>query len=188
MVSTAKIEDFSGTESLPAEMKVIMSEGLALTAKNLTYTFGSSDPSAGGMDCSGTIYHLLRKLGYDQTPRQSDEMCAWVRDNSELHLTGTATALSDSAFAAMKPGDLVFWSGTYSSAQRELPITHVMLYLGNLKEDGRPIVFGASDGRSYRGQRRCGVSVFDLAVPKPGSKATLYGYGAIPAKPRPKRP
>lgn len=46
----------------------------------------------------------------------------------------------------------------------------------NLKKSGRPLVFGASDGRVYQGERRTGVSIFDLSLPKeathPSSMAT----------------
>jgi cell wall-associated NlpC family hydrolase len=152
-----------------------------LTQLNLTYTFASSDPKNGGMDCSGTIYHLLNVGGIKDTPRQSDEMCRWLMKHSVLHRTESAFSFSNTLFSAMQPGDLLFWSGTYDAgAQRDPPITHVMLYLGIRKKDGKPIVFGASDGRSYDGQRRCGVSVFDFVLPKKDGKATFYGYGSIP--------
>jgi hypothetical protein len=64
---------------------------------------------------------------------------------------------------------------------RKLPITHVMLYLGTRVKDGKPVIYGSSDGRSYEGQKRCGVSVFDFSLPKADdSKVEFYGYGAIP--------
>ena len=59
-----------------------------------------------------------------------------------------------------------------------------MMYLGTVKRTGRPVVFGASDGRYYGGQRRSGVSVFDFNMPRSGSKAAFFGYGSIPGMSR----
>jgi hypothetical protein len=42
------------------------------------------------------------------------------------------------------------------------------------------VVFGASDGRTYDGQRRNGVSVFDFVMPKRDGRAAFYGYGPVP--------
>lgn len=65
----------------------------------------------------------------------------------------------------------MFWSGTYDTAiPRELPISHVMIYIGKRKADNKPILFGSSDGRTFDGQRRNGVSVFDFHIPKRGDK------------------
>lgn len=179
-VSTLSIADLSGFDAFPSEVKSLLSEALALTQKKLTYTFGSSDPSRGGMDCSGTIYRLLQDHKVPDAPRQSDELCLWVKAESTLHLTPTAGALDHAEFAALQPGDLLFWTGTYATSERKLPISHVMLYLGKRKTDGKPVIFGASDGRRYEGQSRCGVSVFDFELPKPGGKVAFYGYGPVP--------
>ena len=176
-ISTSDLRDY---EAFPSEVKSLISEALVLTQRQLTYTFGSSDPARGGMDCSGTIYRLLQDHKLPDAPRQSDELCLWVKARSTLHMTPTATALDHAEFAALQPGDLLFWTGTYAASERKLPITHVMLYLGKRKTNGKPVIFGASDGRSYDGQSRCGVSVFDFELPRPGSKATFYGYGPVP--------
>jgi len=179
-VSSLEVDALLGFADMPDEVRALITEALALTKQNLTYTFGSSDPKRGGMDCSGAIYRLLQDRRLLDCPRQSDEICLWVKGKSKLHLTPTATTLNDAEFAKLQPGDLMFWTGTYAASDRKLPISHVMLYLGKRKSDGKPVVFGASDGRRYAGQSRCGVSVFDLELPKPGSKATFYGYGAVP--------
>ena len=50
-----------------------------------------------------------------------------------------------------KPGDLLFWTGTYS-VERDPPVTHTMIYLGEEKKSGKPIMVGASDGRTYEGR------------------------------------
>jgi len=179
-VSTLAVSDLRDFDAFPSEAKSLISEALALTQRKLTYTFGSSDPKRGGMDCSGTIYRLLQDHKLPDAPRQSDELCLWVKAKSTLHLTPTAEALDHAEFAALQPGDLLFWTGTYATSERKLPISHVMLYLGKRKSDGKPLIFGASDGRRYEGQSRCGVSVFDFELPKPGGKATFYGYGPVP--------
>ena len=68
-------------------------------------------------------------------------------------------------FKELLPGDLMFWTGTYETG-RDIPISHVMLYLGREKGRGKRIMFGASDGRSYNGIQRWGVSVFDFKMPQ----------------------
>ena len=85
----------------------------------------------------------------------------------------------------MKPGDLLFWTGTYS-IERDPPITHTMIYLGKEKKSGKPIMVGASDGRTYEGEQQFGVSVFDFKT-APSKKATdsgnhprFVGYARIP--------
>ena len=55
-----------------------------------------------------------------------------------------------------------------------------MIYFGTLKSDGKPVVFGASSGRRYRGRAIHGVSVFDLGLPAAESKSRFVGYGPIP--------
>jgi hypothetical protein len=55
-----------------------------------------------------------------------------------------------------------------------------MIYLGTHRESGKPVMVGASDGRSYNGKKRRGVSVFDFRLPRPDSKAKFVGYASIP--------
>jgi cell wall-associated NlpC family hydrolase len=179
-VSSIEITELADFEKQPESIKTLIQAALALTKLKLTYAFGSSDPALGGMDCSGTIYHLLLKQGVKQTPRQSDEMAKWLMEKGVLHRTDKADSLTHAAFAALKPGDLIFWSGTYEATPRKLPITHVMLYLGVHKVTKKPVIFGASDGRSYEGQKRTGVSVFNLTMPKAEGKVAIYGYGSVP--------
>lgn len=181
-VSTMSETDLEDFNRQPEAVKRLIRDALALTRRNLTYIFGSCNPARGGMDCSGAIYYLLGRAGLslDQLPRQSDEMCAWVQAKSGLQRTRSATSLTHAEFASLKPGDLVFWSGTYNARGRVLPVTHVMLYLGKNRTTGKPVVFGASDGRRYEGQKRTGVSLFDFVMPKAGSKASIYGYGRVP--------
>jgi cell wall-associated NlpC family hydrolase len=164
----------------PLQIKQLVRSAMALTKLGLGYSFGSADPKAGGMDCSGTIHHLLVGAGLKGVPRQSDEMCDWVGKETLLHLTANADTLEHAEFAALQPGDLVFWSGTYEAGPRNPPVTHVMLYLGRLKTTNEAVVFGASDGRYFQGVRHNGVSVFDFVIPKPAGKSRIHGYGLIP--------
>lgn len=180
-VSTLLPEEIDGFENYPADLQKIIRHALTLTTQNLRYQFGSSDPKAGGMDCSGTMFRVLTDSGLKDVPRQSDEFCRWVMRRTLLYRTEDASSLKDPAFSALKPGDLLFWTGTYEiSTPRDLPISHVMIYLGKRKKDGKPVVFGASDGRTYDNERRNGVSVFDFALPKRGKKSEFYGYGPVP--------
>ncbi|NNM58873.1 MAG: hypothetical protein HKM04_03575 [Legionellales bacterium] len=55
----------------------------------------------------------------------------------------------------------------------------MMLYLGkNLA--GKSLMFGASDGRTYEGIQRWGVSVFDFTLPSSSSKSHFLGFSCIP--------
>ncbi len=179
VVSTISIEDISGFEHYPKQIQSLVQSCLALTHLELGYLYGSSEPSKGGMDCSGTVYHVLHFQGLKDVPRQSDEMCQWVDKKTQLHLTPTATSFGSEEFDALKPGDLLFWTNT-TATTRKLPVTHVMIYLGKVKKSGRRIVFGSSDGRSFHGERRSGVSVFDFNLPRAESTSHFYGYGPSP--------
>jgi hypothetical protein len=57
-----------------------------------------------------------------------------------------------------------------------------MIYLGERLKDGRRVCAGASDGRSYDGQRMNGVSVFDFRLPAAGGTARFIGYAHLPEK------
>jgi hypothetical protein len=180
-VSTMQVEELRGFEEYPPEVQSLIRRCLELTTQKLRYQFGASDPKVGGMDCSGTVYWVLRECGVKSVPRQSDEMCRWIMRNGVLYRTENVASLKDKAFTALKPGDLLFWTGTYeTSAPREIPISHVMIYLGKREKDGKPVVFGASDGRTFDNERRNGVSVFDFPLPKREAKSAFYGYGTAP--------
>ncbi len=179
-VSSISADELEGFDEYPDELKTIIRKALDLTHLNLAYTFGASSPTEGGMDCSGTIYYLLTQHGMKSVPRSSDEICEWVREKSGMHLAPDGVELSHDSFNALRPGDLLFWTGTYDTLPRRLPVSHIMMYLGKLRKNGRPVVFGSSDGRYYAGQRRSGVSVFDFSMPRSGGKAAFYGYGTIP--------
>jgi peptidoglycan DL-endopeptidase CwlO len=184
-VATIKAEALREFAAQPLKVQQLIRDSLSLTERNLNYKYGSSDPSAGGMDCSGFVYHVLKNAGYNDVPRQSSDQYAWLRQKNEFYAVLSRSAGSFE-FRDLKPGDLLFWSGTYQ-IDREIPITHVMIYLGTEKLTDRPVMVGASDGRSYAGVSRSGVSIFDFKMPSGESNngahslvAKFVGYGKIP--------
>lgn len=150
---------------------------LELTHKNLTYTYGSADPNVGGMDCSGTIYYILTKAGVKNVPRSSHLIYQWAAENGHFYPVN-ATQVNSPEFAHLSPGDLLFWKGTYN-VKHDPDVTHVMMYLGKNKE-GKPLMIGSSDGRTYKGRKIWGVSVFDFELPNPASASKFLGYSCTP--------
>lgn len=166
----------------PAGVRKLIESCLELARQNLTYTFGSADPAKGGLDCSGFIYYVLRQRGLTQVPRDSSGLYVWVR---KAHGFRAVISRKADSFEMdeLLPGDLLFWTGTYAT-QHDPPVTHTMIYLGTEKATGAKIMIGSSDGRSYHGQRRNGVSIFDFTMPRTPAEAdprsTFIGYARIP--------
>jgi cell wall-associated NlpC family hydrolase len=181
---TLSPDEIAGYESSPARVRQILDAGLALTKQNLGYTYGSADPANGGMDCSGFIYYLLNQNGFKDVPRDSSQQYVWVRKAGNFN---AVLSRHENTFEldALKPGDLLFWSGTYN-IDRDPPITHTMIYLGREKQTKKPVMIGSSDGRTYDGKQRFGVSVFDFKLPPPPNSGdakispVFVGYGRIP--------
>lgn len=182
--ATLNPDDLREFATQPPGVQELISTALALTKLNLTYTYGSADPAKGGMDCSGTMYYLLRAQGIAEVPRDSSSQYAWARKRGPFFAVVSKSAESFE-FDDLRPGDLLFWTGTYETG-REIPISHVMLYLGTEKKTRKRVMFGASDGRSYAGIQRWGVSVFDFKMPRTestggsGAKVDFVGYARIP--------
>jgi len=171
------INDIQEYGNYPVNVRELIAIALPLSQKKLTYLYGSADPKNNGMDCSGTIYYLLNNVKIHDAPRQANEMFSWVEKEGKLYRV-TQQNFDSPQFANLKPGDLLFWSGTYA-IHRNPPITHVMIYLGkNTKNE--PLMFGASDGRTYQGKKMRGVSVFDFKLPKEVSYAKFAGYSCVP--------
>jgi peptidoglycan DL-endopeptidase CwlO len=171
--------------SQPPKVQELIRESLALTEKNLTYAYGSNDPANGGMDCSGFIYYVLQRIGFHDVPRDSSEQYLWVRKYSDFHAV-LSRRQDTFELDELRPGDLLFWSGTYG-VNRDVPVTHVMIYLGKDKKSGKQLMVGASDGRTYNGTQRYGVSVFDFTLPNgqpskndPARTPRFDGYATIP--------
>jgi cell wall-associated NlpC family hydrolase len=188
-IDASELSDFDGQ---PEPVRRLLQSALDLTRRNLTYTYGSSDPVNGGMDCSGTIAYLLKSGGFEEVPRSASEQYVWVRQRTRFY---AVLSKKEDTFELneMRPGDLLFWTGTYN-VDRDPPVTHTMLYLGRRKKDGKRLMMGASDGRPYDGEKRNGVSVFDFRMPAaksadsadaktaaaPDHSPDFAGYGPIP--------
>ncbi len=180
--ATIAPEEILEFRAQPAGVRKLIESCLDLARQNLTYTFGSADPASGGMDCSGFIYYVLRQHGLTQVPRDSSALYSWVRKARGFR--AVVSRKTDSfEMDELLPGDLLFWSGTYAT-ENDPPVTHTMLYLGTEKASGAKIMIGSSDGRTYRGQKRNGVSVFDFSMPRTPiaseQRSTFIGYARIP--------
>jgi cell wall-associated NlpC family hydrolase len=175
-LDSGDIEDF---DAQPAAVRKLLTASLALTKLNLTYKYGSDDPRNGGMDCSGTI---LNEAGLKDVPRDSVGQYRWVWESGSLH---AVVGVKEDTFELekLRPGDLLFWTGTYA-IDRDPNVTHVMIYLGINRLTGKRVMVGASDGRTFNGKQRFGVSVFDFVLPRPtnGGENTsrFVGYGPAP--------
>jgi cell wall-associated NlpC family hydrolase len=184
---TLSSEAITNFESYPPKVQKLLTSALELTTRNLDYKSGSADPANGGMDCSGFVYYVLNQNGVaPYVPRDSKDQYIWLRSAGTFE---PVVSGQDNSFELneLKPGDLLFWSGTYSS-ERDPPITHVMIYLGREKKNGARVMVGASDGRTYQSQQRFGVSVFEFKMPQTENseayegreRPRFIGYGHIP--------
>jgi cell wall-associated NlpC family hydrolase len=172
----------------PERVKQLIDAAIALSKQGLTYKYGSDDPANGGMDCSGSVAYLLRQQGFKDVPRDSSGLYTWARKNGQFFAVVSKKA-GGFEFDDLQPGDLMFWSGTYS-IDRDPPITHTMVFLGEHKRRKQPVMWGASDGRPYDGLARYGVGVFDFKMPKLGGEGegttavgnhpVFLGYARIP--------
>jgi peptidoglycan DL-endopeptidase CwlO len=177
-------DQIAGCENNPPRVRQILDAGLTLAKQNLGYTYGSADPKSGGMDCSGFIYYVLQQNGFPDVPRDSSQQYVWVRKAGDFSAV-LSRKEGSFEFDDLKPGDLLFWSGTYN-IDRDPPITHTMIYLGREKRTNKRVMVGSSDGRTYDGKQRWGVSVFDFKLPPPPKSGdakispVFVGYGRIP--------
>jgi cell wall-associated NlpC family hydrolase len=182
--ATISPNKISGYKDYPEKVRRLIDMALELTTRNLAYTYGSADPAKGGMDCSGFIYYLLTQNGVPDVPRDSSQQYVWVRKSGNFRAVNSR---EDDTFELdeLAPGDLLFWTGTYE-IKRDPPITHAMIYLGREEGSNQRIMVGASDGRTYKGESRYGVSVFDFKIPRPAktkegrTTPSFIGYGHIP--------
>ena len=176
------IRDF---DQQPESVQKFLRAALELAGRNLTYTYGSADPEKGGMDCSGTIFHLLKGAGLEDVPRSSSGQYVWLRKFDRFR---AVLSRKENSFELddLQPGDLLFWSGTYN-VDRDPPITHTMIYLGVERKTGKRVMVGASNGRTYKGERRWGVSVFDFRMTRlrktdaaRALQPRFVGYASVP--------
>ena len=184
LVATVAPEEIKDYEKNTGPIRKLLDTGLDLTKRDLKYTYGSADPANGGLDCSGFIYYVLRENGVKDVPRDASGQYVWVRKAGNFRAV-LSHDLDSFELAELKPGDLLFWTGTYD-VEKDPPVTHTMIYLGLNKETGKPIMLGASDGRTFDGKQRYGVSVFDFKTSgaknetSSGRHPRFVGYGQIP--------
>jgi len=180
--ATVAVAEF---ETYSPDVRKIVDLGLELAARNLGYKYASADPARGGMDCSGFIYYVLAQSGVKDAPRDAREQYTWIRKAGNFQ---AVLAQRDDTFEldALKPGDLLFWATNFGLS-REPEITQTMIYLGREQGTNQRIMIGASEGSTYKGQKRAGVNVFDFkvgrAAPKSNKEETgpvFVGYGRIP--------
>jgi hypothetical protein len=187
-VATLAVSDLREYAMQPPPVQRLLASALKLTTLGLTYKYGSADPANGGMDCSGTVYEVLREAGLKDVPRDASGMYKWVWTQARFNAV-TSSSSDTFELAALKPGDLLFWTGTYA-VDRDPPVTHVMIYLGINRQSGHRVMVGASEGRRFNGKSMYGVSVFDFILPgrkhvgdasaAPDSQSQFIGYGSIP--------
>lgn len=98
----------------------ILNDALAYVGK-VAYGFGKNDVEGGVADCSAFTQYVFRKNGYEigRDTRSQIQKGAEVKYNN------------------LKPGDLVFFQGTYRQG-----VSHVGIYVGN----GKMVNCQSSDG------------------------------------------
>lgn len=152
-------------------ISVVRQRADALAKFDLTYKFGGNHPSEGGMDCSATMKYLFADLGFTDMPRTSYHQYGWLKKNRTMLHSKTIPA-SMGGRKGIKPGDLIFWGGTYNSGHK---VSHVMVYLGQ-GDSGDHYMFGAR-GKKKKGLNGAGVDVFKLNA---GYQKSLVGFGSLP--------
>ena len=174
--------ELSGYAEFPADRRKLIDTALSVARDSpwLPYTVQGSSPEDGGFDCSGAIHFVLRKAGL-KPPRISAQQYEWVKTDSTLHpIPADATSPDHPSLQNLHPGDLLFWGRKDPAATPAFTITHVAMYLGTEKKDGRPVMINSTDGRSYRGTKANGYGVYDFRLPQPGAAVSLLGYGTPP--------
>ncbi len=177
------MEGISESSAYSPDVKKIVDVGLALTTRDLAYKYASADPTKGGMDYSGFIWYVFTQSGVQNVPRDGREQYAWVRKAGNFQ---AVLGHSDDTFEldGLKPGDLLFWAST-SGASREPEITQTMIYLGRDESTNQRLMMGASEGGTFKGEKKSGVGVFDFKLrpaeqPDEEAVSVFVGYGRFP--------
>lgn len=180
VITVDSLKDF---ETLPDDRKKLIRQaiGVAVDSPWLPYRFGGSSPADGGFDCSGAMFYVLTQAGLEP-PRTSASQFLWLKESKRLlEITVDVKSLDDPKMAKLRPGDLLFWGGTYAPVDdRKVNITHVALFLGREKKDDNAVMINSTDGRSYRGIKANGYGVYDFRLPREVGKSVFMGYGTPP--------
>jgi cell wall-associated NlpC family hydrolase len=176
--------DIAESKDYPEDVRKSIELSLDLARKHLNYKYASADPANGGLDCSGFIYYVLTKSGVKSVPRDAREQYVWVRKAGNFQ---AVLAHGDDTFEldALKPGDLLFWANP-SGVSREPEIAQTMIYIGREKATNQRLMIGASEGSTYKDEKKSGVGVFDFKLGAAEQNqdeeptSVFVGYGRFP--------
>ena len=164
-------------KDLAPATKILLERSLAAADAhpNVPYKTGAESPDE-GMDCSGAVTYLLGLVKVTP-PRSSAAMHAWLaKTPAFVEVPADARDISHPVYQKLRPGDLIFW------ARPGEDVSHVHMYLGKEEADGRPVMIGASEGRSYRGKILSGFGIVDFKVPGVATAKRIVGFGPVPLK------
>ena len=136
------IPDYSGEPMGDGSFEAMLHE--AEKFLGWPYVWGGSSPST-SFDCSGYVSWVINQSGVGSVGRQTAQ--------------GLYNLCTPVSAANAQPGDLIFFTGTYSSPG---PVSHVGIYVGG----GRFI--------------HCGDPISYANTGNPYWSAHLYGYGRLP--------
>ncbi|PEJ57961.1 endopeptidase [Bacillus sp. AFS002410] len=134
------LHDGSALANASGKLKLVLTE--AYKYEGMPYVFGGNNPEE-GFDCSSLMQWIFKEANVN-LPRTANEQYK------------AATKITQ---AQLKPGDLVFFSGTYNAG---VTVTHVGIYIGN--------------GKMYD-THSVGVGETDLT--NSYWKSHLYAYGRV---------
>jgi len=117
------IPDYPGEPPTDEDFAAMLAE--AEKYLGYPYVWGGSSPST-SFDCSGFVSWVINQSGVGSVGRQT--------------ATGLYYLCTPISFADAKPGDLIFFTKTYSTPK---PVTHVGIYVGNgqMIHCGNPISY-----------------------------------------------
>ena len=136
------------------------------------------EESEWAMDCSNTTRYLYRKvagIGIERTASDQyydlqQKGMAW-----EVPRDGQGEPDAAALFAKLQIGDLLFWQNTYKP-ERDPPITHVMIYLGQNKE-GQYLMAGSQMGGGFFNVSGSGPDIYLFnPLKKIGGYTTNFGF------------
>jgi cell wall-associated NlpC family hydrolase len=108
----------------PQKMPPLLAAAMSMvTRPGLKYVFGANSPDTGEYDCSSFVQNAAREAGLANLPRSSRAQFALMRKSGKVWTAESAKA------PRLKPGDLIFFSGTFPH-RHSCPVSHVMIYAG----------------------------------------------------------